>query len=99
MQAIYSYISGTNNVCRVYNFAAILFLQIMVYVMLFQMMNVLYFTISAFRSMCAVTSKAVLYSSLMLFLPGALLRYFLNNFDFTPVAPIITGINFVFNFT
>ena len=50
---------------------------------------VLYFYISTFRSMCAVTSTAVFRSSSML------LRYILNKFEMVPVATIITGIPFV----
>jgi hypothetical protein len=30
--------------------------------------------------------------------PGMLLMYFLNAFEIVPVAPIITGITFVFTF-
>ena len=60
------------------------------------MMYVLYFAISAFRSMCAVTSMAVLYTVLTLCFAGTLLRYFLNNFDIVPDAHVITGITFVF---
>ena len=96
MQAIYNYISETNNVSIVHNFAAVLCLQFMIRVMLFPMIYVMYFAISAFRSMCAVTTMAVLYTVLTLCFPGTLLRYFLNNFDIVPVAHIITGITFVF---
>ena len=31
-------------------------------------------------------------------LPGMLLRYFLNNFEMVPVAPVITGITFALDF-
>jgi len=54
MQCIYNYIPETNRVSRIYSFAAILYLQFMVHVMLFPMLNVLYFYISTFRSVCAV---------------------------------------------
>jgi hypothetical protein len=30
--------------------------------------------------------------------PGMLLMYFLNDFEMVPVAPIITGVTFVFTF-
>ena len=89
MQAIYNYISETNHVSTVYNFAAILCLHIMIQIMLFPMMYVLYLAISAFRSMCLVTNMAVLYIVLTLCFPGTLLRYFLNNFDIVPVVHII----------
>jgi hypothetical protein len=39
---------------------------------------------------------AVFCSSLTLWFPGMLLTYFLNDFEVVPVAPIITGIAFVF---
>jgi hypothetical protein len=43
MQSIYNCIPGTNRVSGVYNVAVVLWLQFMVYVMLFLMLNVLYF--------------------------------------------------------
>ena len=60
------------------------------------MLNLLYFYISTFRSMCAVPNMAVLCSSLTSWFPGMLLTYFLNDFEIVPVARIITGITFVF---
>ena len=45
MQGIYSYIPETNQVSRAYIFAAILCSQFMLHVMLFPMLNVLYFYI------------------------------------------------------
>ena len=48
--------------------------------------------------MCAVPNMAVFCSSLTSWIPGTLLRYFLNDFEMVPVAPIITGITFVFTF-
>jgi hypothetical protein len=46
MQVIYNYIPETYHVYRVYNFVAILYLQFMVHVMLFPMLNVSFFYIS-----------------------------------------------------
>ena len=48
--------------------------------------------------MCAVSNMAVFCSSLTACFPGMLLTYFLNDFEIVPVAPIITGITFVFTF-
>jgi len=48
--------------------------------------------------MCAVPNMAVLCSSLTSCLPAKLLTYFLNDFVIVPVAPIRTGITFVFTF-
>ena len=48
--------------------------------------------------MCAVPVMALFYSSLTSCFPGMLLTYFLNDFEIVPVAPIITGIAFVFTF-
>jgi len=62
------------------------------------MLNLLYYYISTFRSMCAVPNMAVFCSSLTSCFPGMLLTYFLNDFEIVPVAPIITGITFVFTF-
>ena len=48
MQSIYNYMPDTNHVSGVH-FAAVLYLQIMLHVTLFSMLNVLYFYISTFR--------------------------------------------------
>ena len=45
MQGIYNSIRETNHVSRVYNVAAVLYLQFMLHVMLFHMLNVVYFTV------------------------------------------------------
>ena len=93
MQGIYTYY-----VPREYSVAAILLLLFMVLVSLVSVLNLLYFFISTFQSMCAVPNMAVLWSSLTSCFPGMLLTYFLNDFEIVPVAPIITGITFVFTF-
>ena len=67
----------------------------MVHVTLFAMLNLLYFYISTFRSVCAVPSMAVFCSSLISWFPGMLLRYFLNYFE---MVPVITGIIIHFMF-
>ena len=61
----------------------------MVLISLVSMLNLLYFYISTFRSMCAVPNMAVFCSSLSSCFPGVLLTYFLNDFDIVPVAPIL----------
>ena len=53
------------------------------------MLNLLYFYISTFRSMCAVPIMAVFCISFTSCFPGMLLTYFLNGFEIVPVAPII----------
>ena len=96
MQGIYTHIPETSYVPREYGVAAILLLLFMVLISLVSMLNLLYFYISTFRSMCAVPNMAVFCSSLTSWFPGMLLTYFLNVFEIVPVAPIITGIAFVF---
>jgi hypothetical protein len=49
--------------------------------------------------MRAVPSTAVFCSFLMSCFPGMLLRYCLSGFEIVPVAPVITGITFVFTST
>ena len=61
MQGIYTYIPETNNVPREYSVAAILLLLFMVLISLVSVLNLLYFYISTFRSMCAVPNMAVYY--------------------------------------
>ena len=96
MQGIYTYIPETNYVRRECSVAPILLLLFMVLISLVSVLNLLYFYISTFRSMCAVPNMAVFWSSLTSWFPGMLLTYFLNDFEIVPVAPIITGITFVF---
>jgi hypothetical protein len=92
MQGIYTYIPETNHVPREYSVAAVLLLLFMVLISLVSVLNLLYFYISTFRSMCAVLKMAVFWSFLTSCFPGMLLTYFLNGFEIVPVAPIITGI-------
>ena len=98
MQGIYTYIPETNYVLREQSVAVILFLLFVVLISLVPVLNLLYFYISTFRSMCAVPYMAVFCSSLTSCFPGMLLTYFLNDSEKVPVAPIITGITFVFTF-
>ena len=98
MQGIYTYIPETNYVPREYRVAAILLLLFMVLKSLVSVLNLLYFYISTFRSVCAVSNMAVFWSSLTSCFPGMLLMYFLNYSEIVPVAPLITGITFVFTF-
>ena len=98
MQGIYTHIPETNYVPREHGVAAILLFLFVVLISLLAVLNLLYFYISTFRSMCAVPNMAVFCNSLTSCCPGMLLTYFLNVFEIDPVAPIITGIAFVFTF-
>ena len=98
MQGIYTYIPETNYVPREYSVAAILLLLFTLLISLVSVLNLLYFYVSTFRSMCAVPNVAVFCSSLTSCFPGMLLTYFLNDLEIVPVTPIITGIIFVFTF-
>jgi hypothetical protein len=98
MHGIYTYIPETNYVPREYSVAVILLFLFMVHTSPAPVLNLLHFYISTFRSMCAVPNMAVFCSSLTSWIPGKLLRYFLSYFEMVPVAPIITGITFVFTF-
>lgn len=62
-------------------------------IMLLPMVNVLYFYINTSQSTCAVYVTVL--CNYMMYLPGMLLRYFLNDFEIIAVAFIITGITFV----
>jgi hypothetical protein len=59
--------------------AAILLFLFMVHTAPAPVLNLLHFHISTFRSVCAVPNMAVFCSSLTLWFPGTLLRYFLNS--------------------
>ena len=77
------------------SFAAILLLLFMVLISLVSVLNLLYFYMSTFRSMCAVANMAVFWSSLTSWFPGMLLAYCLNDFEMVSVVPIITGITII----
>jgi len=64
MEGIYTYIPETNHVPRDNSVAVILLLLFMVLISLVPVLNLLYFYISTFRSMCAVPNMAVFCSSL-----------------------------------
>ena len=88
MKGIYTYIPETNYVPREYSVAASLLLLFMVLISV-SVLNLLYFYISTFRSMCTVPNMAIFCSFLTSCFPGMLLMYFLNDFEIVPVAPII----------
>ena len=95
MHGIYNYIAKTNYVPREYIVAAILFLLFMEFISLVPVLNHCNFTL-VFSEVC-VQYPIFLYFLDFMF-PGVLLAYFLSNFEIVPVAPIITGIKFVFTF-
>ena len=94
MQGIYNYIPETNHVSRVYSVAAVLYLQFLLRVMLFPMLNIL--VLSEVYVQCLVWFFFC--SSLISCFPGMLLRYSLNDFEMVPFAPVVTGIIFAFTF-
>jgi len=73
MHGIYTYIPETNCVPREYSVAAILLLLFMVLISLVSVLNLLYFYISTFRSVCAVPNMAVFCSSLTSCFPGIII--------------------------
>lgn len=76
----------------VLQFAATIYLQSMLRVKLFPMLNVLYFCISTFQSRCAVPSRVGICSSLISWFLRMLLRYFRNDAKMIQSASIITCI-------
>ena len=60
MQGIYTYIPETNYVHREYSVAAILLVLFMVLISLVSVLNLLYFYIVTFRSMCAVSNIIII---------------------------------------
>jgi len=76
MQGIYTYIPETNYILREYSVAAILLLLFMVLISLVPVLNLSYFYISTFRSMCAVPKMAVFCSSLTSCFPGYYYYYY-----------------------
>jgi hypothetical protein len=80
---------------RVYNIAAILWLQLILGVILSPVMIVLHFYIITFCSMCAVHNMVVFCSALMSCCAGILLRYFMNDNEMVPVVCVITGMTII----
>ena len=66
MQGIYTHIPETNYVPREYSDAAVLLLLFMVLISSVSVLNLLYFYISTFRSMCAVPNMAVFCNSVII---------------------------------
>ena len=62
------------------------------------MLNVMYFYISNFQSVCAVSNMAVFCISLISCFPDILLKYILDEAEIIPAAPVFTGTHFVFTF-
>ena len=87
MRDIYTYIPETNYVPREYSVAAILLLLFVVFISLVSVLNLFYFYISTFQSMCAVPNMAAFCRSLTSYFPGMLLAYFLNDFWNSPSRP------------
>jgi len=73
MHGIYIYIPEANYVRREYSVAAILLLLFMTLISLVPVLNLLYFYISTFRSMCAVPNMAVFCSSFTSCFPGIII--------------------------
>ena len=88
MQGIYTYIPEKNYVPWEYSDADILLLLFMVLVSLVPVLNLLYFYISTFRSMCAMSNMAVFCSSFTSCFPGMFLTYFLNDWN-SPSRPLL----------
>jgi hypothetical protein len=98
MHGIHTHIPETNPVPKGYIVASILSLFFMVPLFLVPALALLFFYVSTFRSMCAVSNMAVFCSSLPSRFPGMSLTYFLNDLEIVPVAQIITDITLVFTF-
>ena len=91
MQGTYNYIPKINHVSKLYNVAAVLYLQFVPHVMLFPVLNVLFFYNSTSRSirMCSAQYGCCC-SSLISCFPVMLLRYSLSNLGMIPFAPVFT---------
>lgn len=88
--AVFTIIFTQHTEFLVYIFAAILCLQCTVHAMLFLITNVSYFHIYTSRKHVAVSSKAVFFAVSFLYFSVMLFRYFLNDLQTVPVAPVTT---------
>jgi hypothetical protein len=62
----------------------------MIHIMLFPVLNLLCFYVSAFQSMCAMPNMAVFCSFSILCFPSMFLGYFWNDFEITAAAATTT---------
>jgi len=69
-----------------------------VHMMLYPMFIGVYFYVSTFLNICAVSNMAVFCNSMILCFRTIFHRYFLNDFEIVPYAPVLTGITFIFTF-
>ena len=97
-QGICNWIPEANPASRVCSFAGVLYLKFMLHVLLFPMINAMYFHLSTFRSMCPVPNMAVFYISLISCFTAMLLGYFPNDFGMVTISTIITGIIYFLTF-
>ena len=88
MQGIYTHIPETNYVPREYGVTAILLLLFTVLILSVSVLNLLYFYISTFRSMSAVSNMAVFCSSLTSWFPGMLLLLLLLLLSSSSSSPL-----------
>ena len=80
-------------------FAAALYLQFVLHIVLFHMLNVFCtFTSMLYKVFVQCPVWVFFYSSLISCFPGMLLRYCLSDFEMVPVTPLITSITFAFTF-
>jgi hypothetical protein len=93
MQGIRTYIPEANYVPREYSVAAILLLLFMVHISLAPVLNLLYFYISTFQCPIWLFSASPWLHG---FLVCCACVFWMT--EIVPIAPIITGITFVFTF-
>ena len=89
MQGVYSYISDTNHVSRVYRAAAML---VTMYATSNSISRAECFVLEQYyfsKYVCIAQCVAAFCSSLISCFPGMLLGYLLNDFEIVPVAPVI----------
>jgi len=68
-------------------------------VILFAMIDVLYFCLCMSRNICPLSGIDIFCSSKMSCFPVMLLRYLLTNFEMVAVTPVVTSYNLYFYIT
>ena len=100
MRVIYKYTPEKKSLCRVNTVAVNLWLQFVLHVMLFRPWNIFCTFTFALSVVCLQCSVWPFFFFVVLnfCFPGMLLPYCLSDFEMVPVAPIFTGITFLFTF-
>jgi len=96
---MYNYTHKTKHVTTVYSVAAVPYLQSVLHVMLFRMLNMFCTFTSALPAVCVQCPIWLFFCiSLISYFPGMLFRYCMSDFETVPVNSVTASISFLITF-